>query len=105
MGRTQRTQCWCAVSAMADANDPRADAKNPVIPTMDAKPGFSLTPPYVQYVHAVTQSPKDRFITPFCVRQGKKQDRDWVFASAICVRLASARTQLASANRLTMRPS
>jgi len=46
-----------------------------------------------------------RYLSPICVRQGKKIDRDRVFASAICVRLASAVTQVASASRLTMSPS
>jgi hypothetical protein len=69
------------------------------------KIGFFPYPPL--YVLHLPPSPffYTRYLSPICVRQGKKIDRDRVFASAICVRLASAVTQVASANRLTMRPS
>jgi hypothetical protein len=102
--RTQGMQCRTAISGMADASKPWADAKNLVVAREDAKSGFSLTPLYVLHLSPLPFF-YTRYLSPICVRQGKKIDRDRVFASAICVRLASAVTQVASANRLTMRPS
>jgi hypothetical protein len=68
------------------------------------KIGVFPYPPYTFHIPPLSLF-YTRYLSPICVRQGKKIDRDRVFASAICVRLASAVTQVASANCLTMSPS